>query len=377
MEIFYSDDIQGSILSLPPEETAHCVKVLRHRPGDQIEVIDGRGTLYHCTLLDPTIAPGSGPAPSSALSTDIEASSTLSANLEGGSVKNGQKCKTPPAFYPGGPSKSAKNDRAAARHSDRGSAAVARIDSAEPGWHAHPYRLTLAVCPTKNPDRYEWMAEKATEVGLDTLVPVIGDRSERKVLGKADRLGKILLSASKQSLKGAVPTLAPAISVRDFIAGCSLSEAMLSTMEANRHNCPKMQVSPNFFGGIPSKSPENDGSVQDSPESAAAVPGSPATLRLIAYCSDEVQPRASIMGLLRDFWRANPAPAATTPAANTPAAELPEIVVLIGPEGDFSPEEVRAAMAAGFIPVSLGASRLRTETAAVTAAEAVYLSLLE
>lgn len=329
MEIFYSDDIQGSILCLPPEETAHCVKVLRHRPGDQIEVIDGRGTLYHCTLLDP----------------DAPASAT--------------------------------------RHSDRGGAALARIDSAEHGWHAHPYRLTLAVCPTKNPDRYEWMAEKATEVGLDTLVPVIGDRSERKVLGKADRLGKILLSASKQSLKGAVPTLAPAVSVRDFIAGCSLSEAMLSTMEANRQHCPKMQVSPNFFGGIPSKSPENDGSVQDSPESSLAIP---ATLRLIAYCSDEVQPRASIMALLRDFWRANPAPAAvnaasaaaaTTPAANTPAADLPEIVVLIGPEGDFSPEEVRAAMAAGFIPVSLGASRLRTETAAVTAAEAVYLSLLE
>ena len=345
MEIFYSDDIQGSILRLPAEEAAHCVRVLRHRPGDRIEVIDGRGTLYHCTLLDPTAAPGSGPAPSSAFSTDIEASSTLSANLEGGSVKNGQKCKTPHAFYPGGPSKSAKNDRAAARHSDRGSAVVAQIDSAEPGWHSHPYRLTLAVCPTKNPDRYEWMAEKATEVGLDTLVPVIGDRSERKVLGKADRLGKILLSAAKQSLKGAVPTLAPAISVRDFIAGCSLSEAMRSSS------------------------------------------ASPATLRLIAYCSDEVQPRASIMALLRDFWqgwcqkspKTLPTPGSEVglvakSAEN--ATNLPEVVVLIGPEGDFSPEEVRAAMAAGFIPVTLGSSRLRTETAAVTAAEAVYLSLL-
>ena len=342
MEIFFSDDIQGSILRLPAEEAAHCVRVLRHRPGDHIEVIDGRGTLYHCTLLD----------------------SAAAGTLKEGPVKNGQKRQTPPVSGVGGPSKSAKNDRAPLRNSDRGTsaAAVAQIDSAEPGWHAHPYRLTLAVCPTKNPDRYEWMAEKATEVGLDTLVPVIGDRSERKVVGKVERLEKILLSAAKQSLKGAVPTLAPAVSVRDFIAGCSLSEAM-STMEANHQNCPKMQVSPNFFGGIPSKSPENDGSVLSSPESAAAVPGSPATLRLIAYCSDEVQPRASIMGLLRDFWLANPAP-------------LPEVVVLIGPEGDFSPEEVRAAMAAGFIPVSLGASRLRTETAAITAAEAVYLSLL-
>ena len=315
MEIFYSDDIQGSILRLPAEEAAHCVRVLRHRPGDRIEVIDGRGTLYHCTLLD----------------------SAAAGALKGGGVKNGRKCSTPPVSGVGGASKNAKNDAAPI---------VAQIDSAEPGWHSHPYRLTLAVCPTKNPDRYEWMAEKATEVGLDTLVPVIGDRSERKVLGKADRLGKILLSAAKQSLKGAVPTLAPAISVRDFIAGCSLAEAIRSSS------------------------------------------ASPATLRLIAYCSDEVQPRASIMALLRDFWqgwyqkspKTLPTPGSEVglvakSAEN--ATNLPEVVVLIGPEGDFSPEEVRAAMAAGFIPVTLGSSRLRTETAAITAAEAVYLSLLE
>ena len=259
MEIFYSDDIQGSILTLPAEEAAHCLRVLRHRPGDSINVIDGLGTLYHCTLLD---------------------------------------------------------------------SATARIDSSEPGWHSHPYLLTLAVCPTKNPDRYEWMAEKATEVGLDTLVPVIGDRSERKVLGKAERLRKILLSAAKQSLKGAVPQLAAPLSVRDFVA--SFAPAL----------------------------------------SAPAAP----SLCLIAYCSDEVQPRASIMALLREFWRSVAVEAIpTTPEATL---ALPEVIVLIGPEGDFSPEEVRAAMAAGFVPVSLGDSRLRTETAAVTAAEAVYLSLL-
>ena len=294
MEIFYSDDIQGPILSLPAEEAAHCVRVLRHRPGDHIDVIDGRGTLYHCTLLDPApVMPGT--------------------------------------------------DRASRSRADRGSApTVARIDSAEPGWHSHPYRLTLAVCPTKNPDRYEWMAEKATEVGLDVLVPVIGDRSERKVLGKEERLQKILLSAAKQSLKGAVPQLSAPVSVRDFIA--SLAPA--------------------------------------------------SSLRLIAYCSDEVQPRASIMALLREYWqgwcqkspKTLPTPGSEAGlvaksaenATNLPEAPgtPPEIIVLIGPEGDFSPEEVRAAIAAGFIPVSLGASRLRTETAAVTAAEAVYLSLL-
>lgn len=301
MEIFFSDDIQGSILRLPAEEAAHCVRVLRHRPGDRIEVIDGRGTLYHCTLLD---------------------SDPVGAY------------KTPAPI-------------------------VAQIDSAEPGWHAHPYRLTLAVCPTKNPDRYEWMAEKATEVGLDTLVPVIGDRSERKVLGKADRLGKILLSAAKQSLKGAVPTLAPAVSVRDFIAGCAADET-------HPQKGPKTSATPAFKGGVPTKTAENVSEMSRT----SATPSIPATLRLIAYCSDEVQPRASIMALLRDFWQGWHQKSAEN------ATNLPEIVVLIGPEGDFSSEEVRAAMAAGFIPVTLGASRLRTETAAVTAAEAVYLSLL-
>ena len=338
MEIFYSDDIQGSILTLPAEEAAHCVRVLRHRPGDHIDVIDGRGTLYHCTLLDSaSVMPGSDRA----------------------SRSRADRGSAPTVARPG----------------HGASTTVALIDSAEPGWHSHPYRLTLAVCPTKNPDRYEWMAEKATEVGLDVLVPVIGDRSERKVLGKEERLAKILLSAAKQSLKGAVPQLAAPVSVRDFIASLT-------------------------------------------PGTAAA-----SSLRLIAYCSDEVQPRASIMALLRDFWEvkvqnrpkmnfdppqnqgesakmaknelslgevgatpAGAAPAGATPAGATTADEAPsvtpapdappEIIVLIGPEGDFSPEEVRAAIAAGFIPVSLGASRLRTETAAVTAAEAVYLSLL-
>jgi len=244
MEIFYSSEVLDGILRLDAEEAGHCIRVLRHRVGDEIDVIDGRGKLYHCSLL-------------------------------GGDARG----------------------------------AEARILSVEKDWHSHPYRLTLAVCPTKNADRYEWMAEKATEVGLDRLVPVIGDHSERKVLGKAQRLQRVLLSAAKQSLKGAVPELAEELSVKDFVKGCK-------------------------------------------------------GLKLIAYCSDEVQPRSSIMQELREWWKA------------CGKDSLPEITVLIGPEGDFSPEEVRAAMAEGFVPVSLGDSRLRTETAAVTAAEAVYLSLL-
>ena len=260
MEIFYSDQVFEGFLRLPAEETAHCMRVLRHRPGDEIDVIDGRGTLYHCVLQEDAPA--------------------------GGAQKRG------------------KGDD---------QTALARIVSSETSWGSHPYRLTLAVCPTKNPDRYEWMAEKVTEVGIDTLAPVIGERSERRVL-KTDRLHRILLSAAKQSLKGAIPELLEPQTVMEFIAG--MGEAREAAGE----------------------------------------------LRLIAYCSDEVKPRAFIMDLLGQLKE---------------RAGAPEVTVLIGPEGDFSPAEVQAAMAAGFVPVSLGSSRLRTETAAITAAEAVYLSIYE
>lgn len=151
MEIFYSQDIDGTQLRLDREESGHCVRVLRHRQGDEISVMDGRGTLYECrlTVADPREA-------------------------------------------------------------------VAEIVSRIPGFGAVPYRLTMAVCPTKNIDRFEWFAEKATEFGVDTIIPVIGDRSERKVL-KPERLQRILLSAAKQSLKAAVPVLADTVSVREFL----------------------------------------------------------------------------------------------------------------------------------------------------------------
>ncbi len=236
MEIFYSNDISGDIVRLNSEESAHCVRVLRHREGDEIAVMDGAGTLLWCRLTD-------------------------------ASPKE----------------------------------AVAEVVRREPGFGSHPYRLTLAVCPTKNMDRYEWMAEKATEVGVDVIAPVIGERSERKVC-KTDRLERIVLSAAKQSLKAAVPEVAEPVSVLDFIAG--------------------------------------------APESS---------LKLIAYCFEGE--KVSIAQALA-------------------ASQLTDVVVLIGPEGDFSPKEVAAAVRAGFKPVHLGSSRLRTETAALTAAEAVYFKYL-
>ena len=155
----------------------------------------------------------------------------------------------------------------------------------------------MAVCPTKNIDRFEWFVEKATEIGVDVIAPVIGERSERRVL-KTDRLRRLTLSAAKQSLKAAIPTVAEPQSVRDFIL---------------------------------------------------AAPAD--ALKLICYCFDDVE-RKQIQHLLPSK----------------------EIIILIGPEGDFSPEEEALARERGWIPVSLGDSRLRTETAAVVAATAVYLN---
>ena len=182
--------------------------------------------------------------------------------------------------------------------------AEAEILERHEGWGSHSYDLTMAVCPTKNTDRFEWFAEKAVELGVDCIQPVIGERSERKVL-RTDRIRGIALSAAKQSLKARVPAVYEPESVMDFIA-----------------------------------------SMKDSN-----------SLKLIAYCFEGEKRRISITEALSSFTGDS-------------------IAVLIGPEGDFSPAEATAALEAGFIPVHLGASRLRTETAAVTAVSAVYFNYL-
>lgn len=185
---------------------------------------------------------------------------------------------------------------------DSPKAAEAEVIGCTHGWGGHPYELTLAVCPTKNADRFEWFAEKATEIGVDEIVPLIGDRSERRVF-RPERIGRILVSASKQSLKAKFPTLSEPLTVRKFIAKTA---------------------------------DETD------------------ALRLIAYCFEDESKRASIKDALNGY-----------------AGK--KVVVMIGPEGDFSPEEASLALENGYVPTSLGNSRLRTETAAVTAAAATYL----
>lgn len=79
-----------------------------------------------------------------------------------------------------------------------------------------PFRLHMAVAPTKNIDRFEWFIEKATEIGVDQITPLCCRFSERKII-KPERIEKIIVSASKQSYKASVPRLNPMISVEEFL----------------------------------------------------------------------------------------------------------------------------------------------------------------
>ena len=158
-----------------------------------------------------------------------------------------------------------------------------------------PYKLHLAVAPTKLNDRYEWFLEKAAEIGVTEITPIICDHSERKLI-KAERYEKILQSAMKQSLKAYLPILNKAVSFSEFI-----------------------ESQQNFNG-----------------------------LQCIAHC--EETKKQSLKKLIQP---------------------KNDILICIGPEGDFSATEITKAIASGFQAVSLGTSRLRTETAAVVACHSV------
>ena len=162
----------------------------------------------------------------------------------------------------------------------------------EPLWPCH---LHIAMAPTKNMDRTEWFAEKATEIGFDELTFLNCRFSERKVI-KTERISKILVSAIKQSLKARLPQLNEMTDFNKFITQPFLGQ------------------------------------------------------KFIAHCYEGEKP------LLKDMVHPGE-----------------DALVLIGPEGDFSEEEVRKATENDFIPISLGKSRLRTETAALVACHILNL----
>lgn len=158
-------------------------------------------------------------------------------------------------------------------------------------FHKRNHYLHIAVAPTKNIDRIEWFLEKATELGIDEITPIISDRSERKIV-KEDRLNKVITSAVKQSIKAYHPQLNDAISLDQFLKTPFDGECLIAHCIEGEESGEKK------------------------------------------YISDLIEPHGRYL-------------------------------ILIGPEGDFTPAEVETALNKNFKPLTLGENRLRTETAAL------------
>ncbi|MGY8950993.1 MAG: 16S rRNA (uracil(1498)-N(3))-methyltransferase, partial [Flavobacteriales bacterium] len=148
----------------------------------------------------------------------------------------------------------------------------------------HNYYLHVAIAPTKNMDRFEWFLEKACEIGIDEITPIICDHSERKFV-KKERGNRILLSAMKQSLKYHLPKLNEAISLNNFMKQDFIGNKYIAHCE----NSEKIELK-----------------------------------------NKETEKRT---------------------------------LILIGPEGDFSVSEIEKSIEKNYLAISLGNSRLRTETA--------------
>lgn len=229
MALFYVPDI-AERWELSEEEAAHALRVLRLAVGDELEITDGKGTLYKAVI-----------------------SSVV-----------GKHCYVE----------------------------AKEVLPMPKGWNGD---IHIAVAPTKNMDRIEWFAEKATEIGLDALTFLNCRFSERKVV-KCERVERIVVSAMKQSLKYSKPLVNEMTDFKKFISEPREGE------------------------------------------------------KYIAHCYNDEK------HLLKDIHESGV-----------------DATILIGPEGDFSPEEVKMAMDAGYKPVSLGNSRLRTETAALVACHTLML----
>ena len=240
--LFYAPDIVIN-RQLPEAEAHHCLKVLRMHTGDALRLTDGKGFFYQAEIAE----------------TDYR-----------------------------GIAGQARNDK---------TVNCCKVNLLEtipqpPLWKG---RIEIALAPTKNTDRIEWFAEKATEIGIDKISFLRCRFSERKEMS-TERILKIMISAMKQSEKARLPEFQAMTGFKEFIRQ------------------------------------DFDGQ------------------KFIAHCyPDEKIPLAQA-------------------CRNSENA-----LILIGPEGDFSEEEVELAKERGFIPVSLGESRLRTETAALAACQTVHI----
>ena len=231
---FYVPDAE-KLTELPAEEANHAIKVLRLKEGDELMLMDGKGSFYRAEV-------------------------TLVSNHH--------------CMY-----------------------RIVERQPQQPQWEGHVH---LAIAPTKMNDRIEWMAEKATEVGIDELSFLNCQFSERRNL-KTERIKKIVVAAVKQSHKAWMPVVNELEPFRQFIS-----------RQSSGH-------------------------------------------RYIAHCYNEV-PRVNRFDEL----------------CRLDASE--DALVLVGPEGDFSIDEVRYAVSQGFVSVDLGKSRLRTETAGLSAVMMMQLA---
>ena len=231
---FYVPDAE-KLTELPAEEANHAIKVLRLKKGDELMLMDGKGSFYRAEV-------------------------TLVSNHH--------------CMY-----------------------RIVERQPQQPQWEG---RVHLAIAPTKMNDRIEWMAEKATEVGIDELSFLNCQFSERRNL-KTERIKKIVVAAVKQSHKAWMPVVNELEPFRQFIS-----------RQSSGH-------------------------------------------RYIAHCYNEV-PRVNLFDEL----------------CRLDASE--DALVLVGPEGDFSIDEVRNAVSQGFVSVDLGKSRLRTETAGLSAVMMMQLA---
>lgn len=230
MHIFYTPGIEGNEYTFTEQESKHCIRVLRLKTGEQVNLVDGEGGFYNAEIID----------------------------------DNPKKCKV-------------------------------AISQTIKEYGKRDYSITIAIAPTKNNDRLEWFLEKATEIGIDRIIPFVSSQSERKVI-KPERLLKIINSAMKQSIQAYMPKLENLVKFDDLMT---------------------MNLSKNKY---------------------------------IAHCFDEDKK------LFKDV-----------------LCKGEDVTILIGPEGDFTIEEVNNAMDVGYIPVSLGENRLRTETAGIVAVHTVAL----
>lgn len=229
MQLFYEEEITTNGGYLDPTESTHCIKALRHKAGDEILIINGKGQIFKALIKD----------------------------------ANPKKCRVEIVSQETQPPSSVE--------------------------------CHIAIAPTKNMERTEWFVEKSTELGIETITPIVCRNSERKTI-KPERLGKVVISAIKQSGSLWRPLINELSDFDSFIGQ-------------------------QFKGD-----------------------------KFIAHCHSGNEPH------LKDLVeRGN----------NT--------LVLIGPEGDFTIEEVKRAEAMGFKAISLGPKRLRTETAALAACHIIRL----